>query len=559
MIHLDEPTKGQDLVPPAEQMRKIDAYTIENLKTPGIVLMHEAGKRAAEIIIERYPPDKFPQATIICGGGNNGGDGYIVAKYLYHNGYDVKVFLLKPINKITGDAKIALSMIQSLPITIIKPSPTKNPNAPIKKQLSAIKNQLESASIVVDAILGTGFNGSLSPELSQLVKIINKNYCPIISLDIPSGMAADHPHCDEVIHTSLTVTFGFAKPSLVIYPSAQWVGDLYVVAIGFTDKSREKIKINTQLNLPNTLPIKQLIRDKNSHKGHYGHVLVLGGSKGMVGAPILAGHSALISGSGLVTVAVPELCSQYLPQYPSDLMIYGVPGPNAYFGPKHADHVINLIQERRIDVIVMGMGMGRHPDTLPFLEKIIKSTSIPIVIDADGLGILKKYPQIAKGKDIVATPHPREFVTNFPLPLNKTKTTLDINTDKTDINAETLDINADPIATLIKASQHYQTQIIYKTARSLLVTPKGKVFIHIGDNPGMATAGMGDVLAGIVGSLIGQNLSSQDASRLGLFIHSKAGELASKKLGFHGLTSSELIKYVPLAMKIILNSAIVRP
>lgn len=520
MINFDDLPAEQHKIVSSQQMKAIDRHTIHQLGVPGIVLMHQAGKRAFEIITHRFPVSVYPHIAVLCGGGNNGGDGFVIAKYLFHAGYVPTIYLLKDIESLSADAVLAWKMVECLPIEHYT-------------HFNATA-QLGHTDLIIDAMIGTGFSGKIKKSLAILIEQLNRQPCPIVAIDIPSGLNCDLETKQISVKAALTITFGFPKIAQLLFPAAAQIGDLHVATIGFSQESWIKLPRKSELIVPLNLDINSLKRSPNTHKGTFGHLLIIGGSNGMLGAPFLAAESALNSGAGLVTVVIPQINKMLIPAYNPSLMVLPLPGNNLGFTHESAKYLLNWLKEKNISGMVIGMGIGQQPETIAFVDKMVKQTTIPVVIDADALRFFQLPQDNNQANNrLIATPHPKEYNAYF----TGGKTAESISS-----------LNA-----MRKICHTLGIHLIYKTSRTCYVTPDDDLFILVGDNPGMATAGMGDVLAGMIGVFASQNKTIAEGVKLALAIHSIAGFIGAEKYSYAGLTADKVAQLIPEAIKCLLS------
>ncbi len=515
----------------AEQMRAIDAYTIKNIGIPAIVLMENAG-RGAFLLIKEYFLDylETPLIGILCGRGNNGGDGLVVARYLHKEGYCVRVFILGERARIKAEAATNLSIAEKMGINI---SEIKDEN-----DLDKEKDYLTGCDLIVDAIFGTGLNSEVRGLEAKVISFLNNIYAGFIaSVDIPSGLSSDTGEALGVaVEADLTITFGLEKVGQAVYPGVGYVGNLEIVDISIPAQAIDSVPLNHHL-ITNE-DIKGLLRPRSGdlHKGQAGHVMVLAGSPGKTGAASLTCLGALRSGSGLVTLGVPTSLNPILEAKLTEAMTLPLPetsvqtlGIGAWEGVKKSG--INY------KVICLGPGLTTYPETKEMVKKIVAEANVPLVIDADGINALAGDLDILKLKKkkfpIILTPHPGEAARLLGIS-NK-------------------DLLKEKISVARRIAKDYKIIFILKMARTIIALPDGNIFINSTGNPAMATGGMGDVLTGIIGSFIAQGYEPKEASLLAVFFHGLAGDLWVREHGEIGMTATDLANYLPLAIKDIIS------
>lgn len=505
----------------ADEIRQLDRTAIEDLGIPGVVLMENAGLHVVNVIRERYPDLQNKRMLIVCGKGNNGGDGFVVARHLFNQGVDVRVTLLAEKHLLKGDAKINFDVVAKMNIPVVEI--TSN------EQLPAFRNLVQQADIVVDAILGTGLKEAVRGLYKHIIESLNKSRKPVIAVDIPSGLSADTGVVfGSCIRADVTVTFAVPKRGVILYPAADYVGDLEVVDISIPKRLIEHSDL--KVHLLEYADVRGGFRKRlpNTHKGTYGHVLVLAGSPGKSGAAVMTGRSALRTGAGLVTLAIPE--NLRVPLEIPTLEVMTVSLPETIKGTISVDaydEIIPLTKDKR--VVAIGPGLTTHPSTVALVHRLIKTLEIPMVIDADGINAVAQKPDIlleAKAP-IVLTPHPGEMARLAP--------NIRIQNNRIPVAQET--------------AQKYHSFIILKGVRTIIASPDGSVFINPTGNPGMATAGTGDVLTGIIAGLISQNVIPVEAAKIGVFLHGLAGDIVAEEKGEYGMIAGDVIDAIPHAVK----------
>lgn len=526
----------------AAEMRNIDQITIEDVGIPGIVLMETAGSEIVCRIECCYP--KAHRIGIFVGKGNNGGDGLVIARQLAHSGYEVDIFLVSPQDSFTAEARINLDIAQNLnlPIQEIRTdaalSDTLGYDPSIERE-SFQKNPLgriTNCELFVDAIVGTGLRGAVREPISNVINAINDLPIPILSVDLPSGLDADTGiPLGVCIRADRTVTIGLPKRGLLVHPGAELSGILDVVDIGFPQKviDAQQIKVNwtTKEDIVEWIPQ----RFASSHKGSYGRVLVVAGSTGMTGAAALTSEAALRAGAGLVTLATPKSLNPILEVKLSEVMTLPLPETEKGSIAKSAVSPILEYAVKYNSVIAIGPGLSQHPETITLVHQLIEENrrqelDLRIVVDADGLNALAQAAELISllGAEAVLTPHLGEMsrLMNIPVPT----------------------LEADRIRTTEEFANKYGTTLVLKGVPTVISNPNGDTWINSTGNAGMATAGMGDVLTGIIAGLMAQNMSSEMAAVLGVYLHGLAGDIAAEKLGMHGLIASDVLESVTKAI-----------
>lgn len=518
----------------AAEMRNIDKDTIEGIGIPAIVLMETAGSEIVQRIVN-YHPNAY-RIGIFVGKGNNGGDGLVIARQLAHSGRGVSIFLVSPQDSFTEEAYLNLEISKNLGLhieeifTVDTLSDILGNNS---SQKGGIHSNISSCDLIIDAILGTGLQGDVRPHISNVIKAINDLSIPILSVDLPSGLDADTGNpLGTCIQANRTVTIGLPKRGLLVHPGAELSGELDVVDIGFPHQviEAQDIKVNWLTEkkamkwLPQRLPA--------SYKGSYGRVLVVAGSTGMTGAAALASEAALRSGAGLVTLAIPESLNPILEEKLSEVMT--LPLPETREGSFTVSSVSPILEyaEKNKSVLAIGPGLSQHPETVKFIHQLIRENhrhelDLRIVIDADGLNALAQEKKLLRllNEKTVLTPHPGEMSRLIDIPVAQ--------------------LEADRIRTSEEFANEYGVILVLKGAPTIISDSNSNTWINSTGNAGMATAGMGDVLTGVIAGLIAQNTHSEMAAPLGVYLHGLAGDITAEQKGMHGLIASDVLNALP--------------
>jgi len=447
----------------AREMAYADKITIKITGINSLVLMENAGRTASEIILNRYGDRK--RFVVVAGSGNNGGDGLVIARYLLRAGKDVKVFVLSSSKeKLSPDNLKNFEIFELFDGKILLTT---------EEKLIKLRNGVKWADVVIDAIFGTGFVPPVRGYRERAIDIINRYGKEVVSVDIPSGLSADTGKIEGThVKADMTITFAFPKLCHILYPSCEFCGDVYIVDISIDEKYVSEI--HRYIIEAESLKLPQ--RKRNSHKYTYGHVLVIGGSRGKTGAVIMASKSATVSGAGLVTAIIPESLDPILEQSLIEEMTIPVNEENGMFGKRSIKQIKDIIKNGKFSSVVIGMGMSVNTWTQKLLEEILKVKK-PLVIDADGLNnlaIIEGFEDRLKRRKepTVLTPHIGEM---SRLIKRDTGYVLD---------------NMEEVAT--ELSVKTGSYVVLKSARTLIATPDGKVYYSLFGNEGMATAGTGD-------------------------------------------------------------------
>ena len=503
------------------EIKKIEHRAIEEYGIPSVVLMENAGSEATRQIESIMGNLYNKKIAVFAGKGNNGGDGYVVARHLYNQGVKVKVFLIGSKTDVTGDALINLEIITHMGIDVIE--------IINDGDWDKVKIAMTFTDCLVDALLGTGFTGQLSGHMAQVVESINKTNKPVIAIDIPSGVDANTGQISGIADkANHTITFSLPKLGLLLYPGASYAGDVSVADIGIPRTLLTDGDIKQNIITSTDVGKMFAKRSPDVHKGNCGKVLIIAGSKGLTGAATLTAKATVRSGAGLVTLGIAESLHDIMETKLTEVMTK--PLSEAAVGVMGEDAVID-IQEMSIqsDIVAIGPGLGRHAETMTAVRQIIKSVEKPLVIDADALYALVDHTDIlVEAKAVpVLTPHSGEMARLVGLTADE--------------------VNQDRVYITRAAAIEWGSIIILKGARTLVAFPDGGVYININGNAGMATGGTGDVLTGVIAGLIGQGLSSHEAALVGVYLHGLAGDIVARG-GMIGMTASDLIRALPAAI-----------
>jgi len=500
------------------QMREADRRTIEEIGIPSVVLMENAGRQVVSAIEATFEDLGERHVAILCGRGNNGGDGFVVARTLAQRGIEVAVFLFGAVAEVRGDARTNLEILGHLGLTVVEIADG--------QAWELHFSEISSCDLIVDALFGTGLKTPLQGMLETVVADVNGSGIPVVAVDLPSGMSADTPDlAGDSIEATLTITLAAPKLPLVLPPAELQAGDIVIADIGIPDAVIESVD-GPRIELLTRARMRPLIepRPADSHKGDYGHVLVIAGSQGRSGAAHLAGMAALRSGAGLVTIATPSWAQAVLaamaPEYMTDALATADDGGIA---PSEVDRVL----ERSHDVIAIGPGLGTAPSTVQFVYALAERAAVPLVLDADALNAFVSDPDRlagVEGRDVIITPHPGEFARI--------------------VGVATADIQANRLEQARNFAANHRLYLVLKGHRTLVATPDERVFINTTGNPGMATGGMGDVLTGMIAGWLAQLLDAEAACKLGVFLHGTAGDLAEAAEGEIALTASDLLAHL---------------
>lgn len=505
----------------ADTMRKAEQVTINSYGMPGQVLMETAGRACAQAILETYGRKENRKAVIVAGKGNNGGDGYVIARYLRGSGWEVSVCVVARKEEVSGDAAINLALLDPGIVHF----------CPVLDDLKSRFAEFRNADILVDALFGIGLKSEIGGVHAEAVRMMNTTACPVVAVDIPSGVEATTGAILGVaVQADLTVTFAYGKMGHVLYPGRAMTGRLVLADIGLPDAAAAPADIHDYLDPATAVSLIRL-RDRKGHKGNYGHCLIVAGSTGKTGAAALAANSAVRTGSGLVTLAVPESLNPVLEIKTTEAMT--LPFADAgrgFLGSDNGDSILAAF--KGMDAVAIGPGISRQPEAVALVRRLLAECPLPLVVDADGLNAIAEDVSILERKKapaLVLTPHPGEMARLCGLAVDR--------------------IEADRVGVARDFAVRYGVFLVLKGAGTVVATPDGEISINGSGNPGMATGGMGDVLTGVLVSLLGQGYPFTDACRLGVFLHGYAADMVAERQGEVGMAASDVQENLPLAYK----------
>ena len=503
----------------AKQIREIDRLSSEQFGIPGILLMENAGMRVVEALEERFEDLENLTIGILCGKGNNGGDGFVVARQLIQKGNYPFIFLLGREEDVAGDARTNLNILKAIgyPPTVIAYS----------EEWDEEKVELLDADIIVDALLGTGLTKPVSGLYGDVIDSLREDFprAEIISIDLPSGLPADSAHpIGPAVEADATITFTAVKPCLVLSPNQEYAGDVILADIGNPAELLDSPELQMDLIVAEEFAASVRVRFSDTNKGDYGKVLVIGGSAGKTGAAAMAGQSALRSGAGLVTVATPPNVLPIVAASMPELMTAPLPERN--------DGIALLLEGKT--VLAIGPGLGSDKSTQKIVRDVIREARVPTVVDADGLNAYAGHQDELRGDDtrpVIVTPHPGEMARL-------------IGKDIEYVSLHRIDVARDFATT-------NNVFVVLKGFRTVIAAPDGSIYLNITGNPGMATGGTGDILTGMIAGIIAQEQFGTLVERLCLavYLHGLAGDLAAEELGEETMVATDILRYLHSAWK----------
>jgi hydroxyethylthiazole kinase-like uncharacterized protein yjeF len=503
----------------AAQMREADRFTIEELGIPSLVLMENAGRQVVAAIEALFPELGTRRVAVLAGRGNNGGDGFVIARTLLERVVEVPVFVIGPLAEVRGDARHNLEVLGRMGASVVEIAD--------EQTWELHFSEISTCDLIVDAIFGTGLRQALDGMYPTIVGDLNGSGIPVVSVDVPSGLLADtHEVQGEAIRAAVTVALAAPKVCHILPPAQRVCGELVIADIGIPEAVLERLD-GPYLEVVTRGVMRAVLepRDPEAHKGDFGRVLIVAGSMGKSGAAHLTAMAALRSGAGLVTVATPKSVQPILAAMAPEYMTVGLPEDDQ--GRVTAD-AVDRVLEIPTDVIAMGPGLGGGDGVREFVHAVVDRAGVPMVLDADALNAFagEHAARLAghDGHDVILTPHPGEMA-------RLAATTVD-------------EVQKDRVATARAFAGAHQMHVVLKGHRTLIAAPDGSVAINMTGNPGMATGGTGDVLTGVIAGWFAHLLDAEGASRLGVYLHGHAGDLAMADLGEVALTASDLLTYL---------------
>ncbi len=497
------------------EMRALDSTAIKDFGIKEELLMENAGE-ALYFILSKEVGIKNKKFVVLCGIGNNGGDGFVIARKIHSSGGTVKVFVLGDKSKYKGAARLNLDIISGLPIEVGK-----------LESVESIKTDIYHCEAIVDAIFGTGLTRDVGGLYRDVIELVNSSSKTVFSADIPSGV---HGNTGRVMGTAIradhTVTFGLPKLGNILFPGYDLCGKLYVTHISFPPSMYEtesmRVEINTHLDLP--------FRSPDSHKGDFGDVLFIAGAVNYFGAPYFAALSFMKAGGGYSRLAAPKSMIPFIANKASEIVF--TPQEETVSGTislKNSGLLLELAD--KVDMVVLGPGLTLEEETQQLVRQLAREIKKPLLVDGDGITALCGDLQSIKQREAatILTPHMGEMSRL--------------------VNMTIAEIGANKVDILQRTAGELGAIIVLKGARTLIGFPDRKVFVNMSGNAGMATAGSGDVLTGTIAAMFGLGLSIENAVRKGVFIHGLSGDLAAQDRGKDGMTAQDIMDYLPMAMK----------
>lgn len=506
----------------AKQMQEIDYRTIHEIGIPGRVLMESAGRGCVSAIFRLTAERALKRAVVVAGRGNNGGDGFVVARYLAEGGVQVSVCVVGGTDGIAGEALENLALLDPLGVAAVGVTGAEG--------LEALKRALSHSALVVDALFGTGLQREVAGLYAEAVAAVNASGKPVFAVDIPSGVCADTGRvlgCAVKAHA--TATFGLPKPGHYLYPGRELTGELSVVDIGIPRRAVDRAAVTTRLVTRRMITQHLAPFSPQAHKGTRGHLAVVAGSLGKSGAAIMASAAAVAGGAGLVSAALPSCINTAFEARCLEAMSLPLPcGPDGSFdggcGPALADFLAGK------DAVAAGPGLTTSQGALAALSAVIASCRVPLVLDADALNLLAENPGLIrqiKGEAVI-TPHPKELAR---------------------LTGRTVGaIQADRVCAAASFAQETGLYVVLKGAGTVVAHPDGSCAVNPTGNALLATGGTGDVLTGLIGALLAQGLACGEAAEIGAYLHGEAAHRLMDQGLETGMAASRVIDLLPGAL-----------
>ncbi len=514
------------LVANAAQMQEIDRLMIEEFDYPGLLLMETAGRKSAEFLAERYAGKRF---LIVCGTGNNGGDGLVIARYLTARDFNVQILFTESPEKCTGDAHTNLKIIEKrgIPYRVF-------PDFDVAGYLKG------GGAVVVDAMIGTGLRQKLREPFLSIIKLLQAQSAPVVAIDMPSGLLGDTGAVINVpLKCEVTLTFQLPKICHCVTPASLYCGEVVVVDIDIYRNVQERLGVKTEMITDAMVRSWRQSRQMEAYKNRFGHVMVAGGSRGKGGAPALTASAVLDVGAGLVTAFIPgsAACAFHRNTLEGMSIPYGTES-TPYLNDVSADIFPDYLKDKT--VLAVGPGLGDNADATAFLKGILPHIRVPMVMDADALNIMAKNPafwELIPHETLaqtVVTPHPGEMARL--------------------LRTGTEEIQERRFESAMQLAVERKIIVVLKGAGTLVAAPNGSVYFCPLGNPGMASAGMGDVLTGVIAGLMAQGYPALKAAALGVYVHARAGDLVAETQGVEGVTARKTSRNIGAALFQILKS-----
>jgi len=507
----------------AHEMRNIDRRAMDELGVGGLFLMENAGRGVASAVKKRWGEVRGMRIGVLCGKGNNGGDGFVTARYLLGDGAWVEVALLGRTDELRGDPKVNMERWRALGKSTLEVG--------AEGASDALRSFLSGKDLVVDAVFGTGLERKVEGLPAEAVRKVNDSGIPVVSIDIPSGVSSDTGEVMGVaVEAAMTVTLALPKLGLFLYPGASHAGEVQCVDIGIPERAIRAEKLDYLLFELGDAAALFPRRKPDAHKGDCGKIWLLGGSVGLTGAVAMASESAVRVGAGLVTAAVPASLNDILEAKLTEVMTCPLPDtPERALAADAGDRFIELAAQA--DVIAVGPGLSRNESALEAARRVVEKTDKPVVLDADGINAFQDHLDILERRtgETVITPHPGEMARLTGMEIAK--------------------VEAERTTLPLELASRLGITVVLKGSPTVTATPDGRAYVNSSGNAGLATGGTGDVLTGTIAGLAGQGLSLDEAAPLGVFLHGLAGDIAAGRKSQWGMSAVDVIAALPDAIR----------
>ena len=503
-----------------EQMRTLDKTAIEKYGISGPILMENAGEAAYYLIAAEMEEVAGLDVVVLCGGGHNGGDGLVTARKLHSMQADVRIFCMSSPQKFDETVRPFYEMVEKIgiPITWVTS----------ESSLPEVETALENADVIIDALFGTGLSREVGGRYARVIELINQSPGITFSIDIPSGIQGDTGQVMGVaVQADATITFGLPKPGNLIYPGHEYGGDLTVTHISFPPQLYEREDMHTAISPFFALPE----RSGDAHKGAVGKVMFVAGAARYLGAPYFAAMAFLRTGGGLAYLATPASVAPFIANKGSEIVL--MPRAATAAGSLAFSNLDTLLADSaEMAMVCLGSGISVEPETQELARELARQLDKPLLIDGDGLTAIAKYPHIiqARSAPTILTPHPGEMARLLDVSVRH--------------------VQQDRLSAARSAAQQWGATIVLKGAHTIIAHADGRTYFNLSGNAGMATAGSGDVLTGIIaGMYAALHFDFETAAQMGVFMHGLAGDIAADELGEEGLIAGDILNSIPAAIQ----------
>lgn len=509
-----------------QQMKEFDSQAIKAYAIPSLILMENAGRSVAQVLQARIPDLRHQRVVVLAGKGNNGGDGLCAARHLLNAEVAVEVWVVGAMEELSRETHTQAEMLQNMGAKI---SYLTSPRA-----LRALKISLRHGDIVLDALLGIGVKGPVRGLLQPIIALINQCEAFVAAVDLPSGVDADTGHVGNVaVEADLTITLEYPKLGLLLYPGRDFAGEILVAPLGYPNALRSSFESRMEWVDEEYVRGRLPCRKAYSHKGDYGRVLLIAGSRGLSGAAIMAAEAALRSGAGLVYMGYPQSLSPVIESRLLEAVKFPLPEVDGALSAQALKIIEDVLSEAGMDVLAIGPGLSRTPSVVQLIHKLLPKVKIPLVIDADGLNALAT-PQ---GRKIIKQLKATAILTPHAGELSRL------------IDLEVSVIEADRVGMARKTARDWGVVLVLKGVPTVTALPSGEIFINSTGNSGLATGGSGDVLTGLMAGLMAQGISPEESAPMGVYLHGLLADRLKPELGERAMLPRDLLNVMPRVLK----------